>query len=109
MSSLLPSQGKNDERLEWPFRRTVIVQCLHSVEDRIIVEQTVRPPSEEEKSKKYTCRPTEVNNRRGWGRKGILSPEKQIEAGAVQHDKLRVRYIVPWEQVPAYSGNPTQS
>ncbi|XP_065181008.1 TNF receptor-associated factor 4-like [Sycon ciliatum] len=90
-------KGKNDERLEWPFRRTVIVQCMHVTEDRVIVEQTVRPPSEVEKSRKYTSRPTENNNRRGWGRKGILSRDKQAEAGVLASDCMRVRYIVPWE------------
>ncbi|XP_065181968.1 uncharacterized protein LOC135812570 [Sycon ciliatum] len=94
-------KGKNDELLDWPFRHTVIFQCLHITEDRVIVQRTVPPPRDEDEawSRPSTGQPSDTNH--GWGFQDILSRSKLKHAGVRRSDRVRIRYIVLWELCPA--------
>lgn len=89
-------RGKNDDRLVWPFRRKVVLQVLHSREDRVIIEHSTSPPRRDEDIAAISVKPTNHRNRKGWGRKELLAYDTFDDAGIMSSNLLRLKAIVPW-------------
>ena len=89
-------KGKNDDRLVWPFRRKVVLQVLHSRDDRIITEHSTSPPRREEDIAAISVQPQGSRNRKGWGRKELLNYDSVDDAGITQTNLMRVKAVIPW-------------
>lgn len=96
------ARGKNDDSLDWPFRRNVRLMVLHSSEESSVVSALTTPPSGVEAIKAIIAKPTAKRNSRGRGKRSMLLFSRLEEAGVIASDCLRVRAVVPWsaEETP---------
>eukprot|EP00117_Sycon_ciliatum_P025339 scpid49852/ scgid21051/ TNF receptor-associated factor 4; Cysteine-rich motif associated to RING and Traf domains protein 1 len=90
------ARGKNDDRLEWPFRRPVTFQALHSVTHKVVIQDRSMPPTREESIRLITARPKTERNRRGWGRATFVPFKRLDEIGLNAANSFVLRIVVPW-------------